>query len=72
MVVTLLRRLLLTGIPLAIILAYRLIPARIRHIWSFGTSSSHLALAHPSWRALGHYSRFKLASPDGGWPDSWE
>lgn len=32
------------GFLIVIILLYRLIPCRIRRIWSFGSSTSHLAL----------------------------
>jgi hypothetical protein len=34
-----------TRLLLVIITVYRLIPCRVRRIWSLGSSSSHLALA---------------------------
>lgn len=47
-------------IPLVIITAYRLIPARVRSLWSFGSSSSHLALqgikeGQNGWRMIAQY-----------------
>jgi hypothetical protein len=33
------------GVLIMLILAYRLIPCRIRRLWSFGYSTSHLGLA---------------------------
>lgn len=42
--------------PRFIILVYRLIPVRLRALWSGGTSSSHLALASPSWASIWRYA----------------
>ena len=39
-----------------IILAYRMIPPRLRRVWSFGSSSSHLALADPGWASIRKYA----------------
>lgn len=49
------------SLPLLIVRAYRLIPARIRRLWSFGSSTSHLALAAllagGGWAVLLSYCR---------------
>jgi hypothetical protein len=49
-----------TGVPLGIIKTYRFIPTNTRSLWSFGTSSSHLAMASPSWTSLMHYGTPRL------------
>lgn len=59
-------------IPRMIILTYRLIPARVRSLWSLGTSSSHLALASPSWGSIWQYAgapalRIMLGVGSDGW-----
>jgi hypothetical protein len=45
-----------------IVSAYRLIPARIRSVWSFGRSTSHLG--------YGGWPNFRSAV--GGWFDGWD
>jgi hypothetical protein len=52
-------------IPLAIVKTYRFIPPSIRALWSFGTSSSHLALASPSWTSLLYHGTPKFSGKDG-------
>jgi hypothetical protein len=54
-------------IPLAIVKTYRFIPPSIRALWSFGTSSSHLALASPSWTSLLYHGTPKFSGKDGTW-----
>lgn len=56
-----------TFIPLVIVRTYRLIPARIRRVWSGGVSTSHLALASPSWSSLWEHGRINLQGPDALW-----
>lgn len=64
-------RLINTWIPLAIVLTYRLIPARIRQLWSGGVSTSHLALAGihggGGWGSLFEHGRINLQGPDALW-----
>lgn len=55
-------------LPLAITLAYRLIPARVRALWSLGSSSSHLVLASPSWATFRSAATLHLAE---GQPHTW-
>ena len=57
------------NIPLIVIKTYRLIPNNIRGKWSFGTSSSHLALETPTWTSLFHYATPKLDTYRTGWPE---
>lgn len=54
------RRFWTAAVPLAVMHAYQLIPARIRRLWSFGSSSSTLAIAAVlcgmnGWTALRRY-----------------
>lgn len=65
------KKLLKYGVPLGIIVGYRLIPEKVRSKWSAGTSSSHLALKEPSWLALFRYGapRIGLDSYRTGWPE---
>jgi hypothetical protein len=49
-------------IPLAIIKTYRFIPPSVRSLWSFGGSTSHLALASPTWGTLWRHGRPHLDS----------
>src|SRR5215472_14147871 len=60
---------------IVIVLIYRLIPARVRRVWSFGASTSHLVLADlRAWEgpgALAYFARCakpRLGSkPDPAW-----
>lgn len=62
------KKLLKYGIPLGIIVGYRLIPEKVRGTWSAGTSSSHLALREPSWLALFRYGAPRIGLKGGnGW-----
>jgi hypothetical protein len=59
-------------IALAVIGAYRLIPCRVRRVWSFGKSTSHLALAaarNGEGFSSFRYARFGLHGQygDRGW-----
>jgi hypothetical protein len=51
-------------LPLAITLAYRLIPPQVRATWSLGSSSSHRVLADPSWATFRAAARLS-PSPQG-------
>lgn len=59
-------------IPILIVKAYRLIPAPIRRIWSFGLSTSHLALAaiamsDTPWRTLLQWGMPQFTSIGVAW-----
>lgn len=60
-----------TYIPLTIVLIYRLIPARIRRLWSGGVSTSHLALAGirrgGGWASFWENGRINLQGDDALW-----
>lgn len=64
--------LVVTGI-VAVIVLYRLIPKPIRRLWSFGDSTSHLALARfragevTGWAAVRLFCWYAVPSMNGAW-----
>ena len=66
----------MSRLVLVLVLGYRLIPARVRRVWSFGKSTSHLALAElrsgdyaglAAVRLFAHYANPHLRFPERGW-----
>ena len=55
-------------IALVVIRAYRLIPCRIRRTWSFGKSTSHLALAAAqNGEGLSSFRYARIGLHSDGW-----
>lgn len=62
---------------ITIMRAYRLIPARVRQLWSLGTSTSHLALAELEARRVTGLAAWlmaaRMAAPrTDGWSGPYE